>query len=70
MRRNLDAERIAKLHGANVAAPKRRQQVFGAPRFEAFGEFGNVDLAEAQPPVFTFQDGPALRYMCLMILLL
>src|SRR5262245_56945717 len=68
--RDLGAERLAEPHDADVAAPKRRQQVLCPAHFEAFGEFGNVDLAETQAPVLTLQHRSALGYMCFMVLLL
>ena len=65
----LDAERMAEPHGADLASAKRRQQIVGPTHFEAFGEFDDVDLAEAQPPVLTLQQRSALGYMRFMILL-
>jgi hypothetical protein len=61
---------MAELHRADVAGPKRGQQVLGPCHFEPFGEFGNVDLAEAQSPVLTLEQCPTLGYMRFIILLL
>jgi len=67
---NFDPERMAELHGADVAASQRRKQVVGPSLFEAFGELGNVDVREPEPPLFAFQYHAALRYMHFIILLL
>ena len=56
-------ERMAELHGTDVATSERRKHVLGPPHFEAFGEFGNVDLGEAEPPVFALQYCATLRHM-------
>ena len=68
MRLQLGAERLAEPHGTNIASPNGRQQILGS-HFESLGEFGDVDLAESQPPVLTIQHHPPLGHVCFMILL-